>query len=387
MRTRRPALRRWMTVCGAAVAAVLVARATRATAQDPVYAWNIPSPFPRPAVPADNPMSAAKVELGRRLFYDTRLSVNSKQSCATCHRQELAFTDGRARAVGTTGQVHPRGSMSLANVAYSPALTWSNPEMRGLEEQALVPMLGTDPVELGLGGREADLLRTLERDTLYQRLFARAYPGAESLFTITHVVRAIASFERTMISMESPYDRYRYGRDTTAISPAAKRGSVIFFSGQQGACFQCHSGWNFNGELRHERRPDVPASFQNTGLYNLEGALSYPSTNTGIYEITHRPQDMGRFRVPTLRNVAVTAPYMHDGSIATLDEVLDHYAAGGRTITSGPYAGVGRDNPNKSPSVHGFTLTAGDRADLLAFLETLTDSAFLRNPALSNPWK
>ncbi len=355
-------------------------------AQEAEFQWNIPAPFPKPPVPRENPMSVAKVELGRRLFYDKRMSVNGTQSCATCHRQELAFTDGKARAVGATGEIHPRGAMSLANIAYSPALTWANPTLSALEEQALIPMLGESPVEMGLGGREAAFLRQVANDTVYQRLFPKAFP-LERAPSTTNVVRVIAAFERTIVSMRSPYDRYRFGGDTNALSASAKRGETFFFSGQHGACFQCHGGWNFDGDVRYEGKAEVRPAFFNTGLYNLRGDLSYPATNTGLYQFTNMPGDVGRFRPPTLRNIAVTAPYMHDGSIATLGEVLDHYAAGGRTVATGMYAGVGHDNPNKSPIVHGFAMTAGDKQDLLAFLESLTDSAFLHDPALSNPWK
>ncbi len=358
-----------------------------AAAQDAAFEWNIPVPFPKPPVPADNPMSAVKVELGRRLFYDKRMSGTGTQSCASCHRQELAFTDGKARAAGSTGELHPRGSMSLANVAYNPALTWADPRVGSLEDQALIPMFGTDPVELGMNGQEERFLGELRRDTIYQRLFLRAFPGVAAPYSMANVVRAIATFERTIVSMRSPYDRYRYGGDADAISESAKRGETFFFSGQRGSCFQCHGGWNFNGDVRYEGRPDVKASFFNTGLYNVTGEFSYPAPNTGIHHVTHRPEDVGKFRVPTLRNVAVTAPYMHDGSIATLSEVLDHYAAGGRTIASGPYAGIGRDNPNKAPNVHGFSITAAEKQDLIAFLESLTDTTFLRDPALSNPWR
>ncbi len=371
----------------AGIVALSAASALGAQEQASAFQWNIPAPFPKPPVPADNPMSAVKVELGRRLFYDKRMSVTGERSCASCHRQELAFTDGLARAQGATGEQHPRGSMSLANVAYLPALTWANPTLVALEDQALVPMLGTDPVELGLGGREAAFLADLRRDTIYQRLFPRAFSGANDSYTMTNVVKAIAAFERTIISMRSPYDRYRYGGEPNAISASAKRGETFFFSGQRGSCFQCHGGWNFSGEVRYEGRDSVRPAFFNTGLYNIAGPLSYPAPNTGVHHVTNRPEDVGKFRPPTLRNVAVTAPYMHDGSIATLGEVLDHYAAGGRTIASGPYTGVGHDNRNKAPNVHGFPLSAGEKRDLIAFLESLTDTAFLRDPALSNPWK
>lgn len=377
---------RWGLVAslGAAAAALAVASPPP---QDEPFHWDTPAPFPRPPVPTDNPMSAVKVELGRRLFYDRRMSVTGRHSCASCHRQELAFTDGRARAVGATGQVHPRGSMSLANIGYSPGLTWAHPTLDSLEAQALVPMTGTDPVELGLGGREAAFLALVRQDTLYRRLFPASFPRDTQPFTIRRVVQALAAFQRTLVSMRSPYDRYRYGGDTSAISTAAKRGQAIFFSGQRGGCFQCHGGWNMGGAVRHEADRDVPPSFFNNGLYNIAGPTSFPVPNTGLHHETGRAEDVGRFRAPTLRNIAVTAPYMHDGSLATLSDVLDHYAAGGRTIAEGPYAGVGRDNPNKAPSVHGFVMSAVDKADLIAFLETLTDSAFLRNPAFSDPWR
>src|ERR1700733_3803767 len=171
------------------------------------YQWNLPKGFPKPYVPAENPMAEAKVELGRYLFYDTRMSVNGKQSCASCHKQELAFTDGRAVAVGATGESHSRGAMSLVNVAWSAALTWSNPQMRSLEQQALVPMFGEHPVELGL--REGDrFLPMLRSDPQYRALFERAFPGEIDPFTVCNVTKALASFERSTISARSPYDRY-----------------------------------------------------------------------------------------------------------------------------------------------------------------------------------
>jgi cytochrome c peroxidase len=192
------------------------------------FDWNLPKGFPRPAVPPANPMSAEKVELGRYLFYDKRMSVNGKESCGSCHQQELAFTDGRARARGTTGQIHPRSSMSLVNVAYAPLLTWANPALDSLEEQALIPMLGEEPVELGLKGHEQEFLNTLRRDRIYQRLFPPAFPETGDVYRLQNVTKAIAAFERTIISTRSPYDRYRWGGDSSAISDSAKRGEVLF---------------------------------------------------------------------------------------------------------------------------------------------------------------
>jgi cytochrome c peroxidase len=176
------------------------------------YQWVLPKGLPKPHVPANNPMSAAKVELGRYLFYDQRMSVNGTVSCATCHKQELAFTDGRAVAIGATGELHSRGAMSLVNVAYSAVLTWSNPQLRALEDQALVPMFGEHPVELGL--RQGDgFLPKLRSDARYQALFASAFPQSEP-FTIPNVTRALASFERSIVSANPPM---------TAITTAATR--------------------------------------------------------------------------------------------------------------------------------------------------------------------
>jgi len=317
------------------------------------FQWSLPRGFPEPLAPADNPMTAAKVELGRYLFYDTRLSVNGKLSCGTCHKQELAFTDGRAVGVGATGELHSRGAMSLVNVAYGGALTWNNPEMKTLEKQALVPMFGDHPVELGL--REGDgLVPVLRSDPKYQELFARAFPGDADRFTIDHITKAIACFERSIVSARSPWDSYHYAGKDNAISDAAKRGEILFFN-QHLSCFRCHGGFNFSDSVS-ERNPEREIEFRNNGM----------------------PVDGGKFKAPTLRNIALTAPYMHDGSIPTLEGVLDHYAAGG--------AGKGRDNPIKDPLIAGFALSRQERDDLIEFLEALTDDQVIHDARFANPW-
>jgi cytochrome c peroxidase len=349
------------------------------------YGWSLPKGFPKPRVPVDNPMTAAKVELGRHLFYDTRMSVNGEASCASCHKQELAFTDGRLVSVGATGEKHSRSAMSLVNVAYSAVLTWSNPQIKELERQALVPMFGEHPVELGL--REGDgFLSMLRSDPKYRDLFDRAFPETAERFTITNVTKAIASFERSIISARSPWDRYHYGGDDGAISEAAKRGEILFFS-QQLSCFRCHGGFNFSGATVSEGHEIRDPEFHNTGLYNVGGAVGYATPNLGIFEFTKDPKDVGKFKAPTLRNITLTAPYMHDGTIATLDEVLDHYASGGRTVQSGPHAGVGHNNPNKDPLIGGFKMSGKDRNDLIEFLKSLTDEAVLRDHRFANPWR
>ena len=272
--------------------------------------------------------------------------------------------------------------MSLVNVAYARVLTWANPAQTRLETQALVPMFGDHPVELGLDRTDA-WLSALRRDPVYRRLVAAAYPEGAGTLTRERVVAALASFQRAIVSARSPYDAYHFARDESAIPDAAKRGERLFHS-RPLSCFTCHGGIHFSSAMG--RGPTADVEFHNTGLYNLSGALSYPAQNTGVFEVTRQADDVGKFKPPTLRNIAVTAPYMHDGSIATLDEVIDHYAAGGRTIATGPYRGAGRDNPNKSPTVRGFTLTSAQRSDLLAFLRSLTDQPLLEDPRFANPW-
>ncbi len=349
------------------------------------YAWPLPPGFPRPVVPADNPMTPEKIELGRHLFYDRRLSDNGTQSCASCHEQARAFTEPRATSVGSTGQAHPRNSMGLANVAYAATLTWANPLLLTLEQQALVPMFGREPVELGLAGTEDRLFARLRAEPRYAALFPRAFPGGGDAFTVANVARALATFERTLISGRSPYDRQVYGGDPTALSASAVRGAELFNS-ERLECFHCHNGFNLTDSVNYQGRGSFEARFHNTGLYNVGGAGAYPEPNTGVFSITGLASDMGRFRAQSLRNVAVTAPYMHDGSVATLGEAIDHYAAGGRTIASGPNAGVGRESPLRSGFLRGFAVTPEERADLIAFLESLTDQEFLTNPAHADPW-
>ncbi len=168
------------------------------------------------------------------------------------------------------------------------------------------------------------------------------------------------------------------------MSDAAKRGEILFFD-QRLSCFRCHGGFTFGSDTVSERNPEREIEFHNTGLYNLPGAISYPAPNLGIYEYTKLPADMGKFKAPTLRNIAVSGPYMHDGSVPTLEAVLDHYTAGGRTIAMGPHAGVGHDNPNKDALIRGFQLSPKDREDLIAFLKSLMDNAVLHDARFRDP--
>jgi cytochrome c peroxidase len=349
-----------------------------------LFEWELPPGFPVPRVPADNPVTAAKVELGRALFYDERLSGNGNQSCGSCHLQQLAFTDGRAVGIGSTGQAHVRGAMSLANVAYASSFTWANATLASLEDQALVPLFGESPVELGLVGAVQTAFDALRSDPQYEELFALAFPDELEPISLDTVVKAIATFERALVSGRSPYDRYTYDGEKDALSEGARRGMALFFS-ERLECFHCHGGFAFAGSITHVGKAFDETTFHNNGLYNVDGKGGYPADNRGLYEFTGAPLDVGRFKAPTLRNIAKTAPYMHDGSIATLSEVLDHYAAGGRNVLDGPYAGDGRTSPVKSDLVPGFELSASEKADVIEFLESLTDDEFLTDPRYADP--
>ncbi|UCH29097.1 MAG: di-heme enzyme [Myxococcales bacterium] len=355
------------------------------------WVWDLPEGVLPPRVPEDNPMSEAKVELGRFLFYDKRLSANETQSCASCHQQDLAFTDGLTQAKGSTGEIHPRNSMMLANAGYAASLTWANDTLEKLEEQALVPMFGEMPVELGMAGVDEELLRRMRDDDRYPDMFASAFPNEEDPIVLGNITKAIAAFQRQLTSFNSPYDRWTYDRDRTALNESEQRGMALFF-GEKLECFHCHGGFLLSQASDHEQNTFDQKSFMNNGLYNLDEDGSYPTGNQGLYDLSFEPVDKGRFKPPSLRNIAVTAPYMHDGSIATLEEVIDHYARGGRLVPEGTVikgqdvSGDGRDNPNKSAFIKGFELTDQEREDVLAFLRALTDEEFLTNPVNSDPF-
>ena len=345
--------------------------------------WELPAGFPEPALPDGAEMTPERVELGRHLFFDERLSANETQSCGSCHRQELAFTDGLAGSIGSTGEVHRRSSMSLANIAYASTLTWASTSVRTLESQALLPIFSEHPVELGMAGKEDVLLARFADDPVVAGRFESAFMDDPTPVSLGNLASSIAAYQRSLLSGDSPYDRYVQG-DSSALDSTEQRGMELFFA-EDVECFHCHGGFAFSDATRSATTVFDELLFHNTGLYNVDGQGAYPRSDQGLFEQTGKPADMGRFRAPTLRNIAVTAPYMHDGSVATLDEVLDHYAAGGRTTVEGPNAGVGSENPYKSSFVNGFNFSEDDRAALRAFLNALTDEAFLHNPAIGDP--
>ncbi|MCK6393022.1 methanobactin export MATE transporter MbnM [Zoogloea sp.] len=375
-------------VAGAAlVASMLAGLSTEHTLASaaPAWRWNLPAHFKPPRVPADNPMSEEKFQLGRRLFYDTRLSGNGTQACASCHFQHLAFTDGKAVSTGSTGEETARNAPSIANSAWNPTLTWANYSILDLERHMLVPMFGENPVELGIDdSTRAKVLQRFRDDPDYQARFARAFGPGEAQISYAHLIQAISVFQRGVVSASSRYDQYLAGK--LKLSEAEERGRALFFS-EQAQCSTCHSGPTFSDQYADATTTPVRTPYHNTGLYNIDGKGAYPEPNRGILELSGKSEDMGAFRTQSLRNVAVTAPYMHDGSIATLEAVLDHYAAHGRTLASTAHAGDGSRNPFKDPRIDRIRLDSQDKADLIAFLKTLTDEELLTRARYANPFK
>lgn len=344
------------------VAAALCLGSWAGTATPTAWEWRLPAWVPPPAL--DQPLRAAEVELGRHLFHDPRLSRDGSMSCATCHEQARAFTVNRATVPGVDGSPGQKNPMSLVNLAWAPVLTWANPGQRRLEEQALIPLFSDHPVEMGMSGREDALFARLAADPRYPALFAAAYPERDGAITLETLTRALAAFQRAIAGFDSPYDRYRWGGQASAISAAAKRGERLFF-GERLECYHCHGGFLFTDNVTHSRLIAPEIGFHDTGV----------ARTGGIGEHTGNPAQAGAFRTPSLRNVALTAPYMHDGSMPDLGAVIRHYEQGGRAR-----------GPATSPLLAGFRLTPRERADLIAFLDSLTDRGVTSDPRFANPF-
>jgi cytochrome c peroxidase len=340
--------------------------------------------LPPPELPEGARATPAMAELGRHLFFDERLSIDGTYSCASCHDPARAFSDGRAQAIGVHGDELPRNSPGLANVAWLAPLTWANDRLNTLEAQAIVPMLAALPAELGIQDATDEVLARLQADPAMRARIEDAFGSPRRELEVADLVAALAMFERTLISDDAPWDRYLAG-DPAAVDASVVRGAALFAS-EELACAQCHAGPLLTDAAPGDGAEAAPRPFHNTGLYNIGGTGAFPQPNRGVFELTARAEDMGRFRAPSLRNVEVTAPYMHDGSVATLTEVLRFYAAGGRNLTTGPFAGDGRANPFKSELVSRIDLSEQEQADIVEFLKTLTDHEFLSEPRLADPF-
>lgn len=294
----------------------------------------VPEGFPDPVFPEGNELTEARWLLGKKLFFDPVLSRDSSISCASCHLPAFAFSDTTAFSPGVGGAPGVRNSPSLANVAYHPYLLREG-GVPTLEMQILVPIQEHNEFDFNI----LLIAERMQRDSLYRAMSQAAYSREPDHYVIT---RAIACFERTLLSGDSAFDR-------DDLSPAAERGRQLFF-GEKTQCSQCHGGFNF-----------THYAFENNGLYE-------EYADPGRFRLTGKEEDRALFKVPSLRNVALTAPYMHDGSLRSLEEVVAHYNGGGAA------------HPNKSPLIKPLGLSEQERDDLVAFLQSLTDEAFVNNP-------
>jgi cytochrome c peroxidase len=310
------------------------------------YSLEVPEGFPLPFIPEDNALTYERIALGKKLFYDPILSLDSSRSCASCHLPALAFSDSVAFSLGIENRLGTRNSPTLANVAYQKALLREG-GIPTLEMQVLVPIQEHNEFDFNILVAGERMLA----DPEYVEMSMASYDREPDPYVIT---RAISAFERTMISGESPFDLFYFQGKNSALSASQKRGWELFQSDRLN-CSKCHEGFLFTSQ-----------GFANNGLYD-----DYP--DPGRLRLTGEESDRAVFKIPTLRNIALTAPYMHDGSLPNLQSVLAHYETGGR-----PHV-------NKSVLVKPFSLTEQERADLLEFLQSLTDEAFLNNPAYAAP--
>lgn len=364
-----------MTTLPTRAVSLLLALGAGCVDQQPLT-FDLPEGIPGPVVPEANPLTEARFQLGRRLFFDRALSGDGSIACADCHLRKHAFADPRPRSEGAHGDPTLRNSPGLQNAGYYATFSWAAPAISTIEQFLLLPMFGEDPIEMGITGKEQDVLDRLSSDPVTVRGFRQAF-GEEP--TLDGARDALAGFVRGMVSFDSPYDRYTLRGERDAMTESELRGMDLFFS-EKFECHHCHGGLHLSRSLNHERSAFANIAFDNTGLYE-----TYPGEDPGIYSTTGQEVDKGRFRPPSLRNVALTAPYMHDGSVQTLEEVLAIYAAGGRVLTEGPHAGDGRTHPSKSQFVIGFDASEAELSDLLAFLRALTDVSFLDDNRFSNP--
>ncbi|WP_199611671.1 cytochrome-c peroxidase [Flocculibacter collagenilyticus] len=289
--------------------------------------------------PDDEPHEEREIELGKMLFFETRLSKNQNQSCATCHNPELGFSDGLANGIGTAGDTLHRNSPHIYNLAWGTTFFWDG-RSSTLEDQALGPLVSDVEMQM----TPVDALDRLKAIPFYNKEFKAIYDDG---LTFENIGRAMAAFERTFISDDSAFDKFVAGNDD-ALSPSATRGLNLFVG--KANCVSCHDGVNFTDD-----------SFHNIGIAN--GDL-------GRYEFDKQPQFKGAFKTPGLRNIIFSAPYMHDGSLGTLEEVIEHYNKGAVGIA------------DVSPLIKPLGLTAQEKADLVAFMAALTDPVIIERPTL-----
>ena len=341
-----------------------------------LWAAENPLGLPPVPIPSDNPQTPEKIALGKLLFEDKRFSADGTVSCATCHDPQKVFTDGLPTSEGIKKLKGTRNAPTVVNAAYYDSQFWDG-RRSSLEEQSKDPLI--NPIEHGLPSH-GPILETIRKDESYTSQFRNVFGVAPQQITIDHVAKAIASFERTLISGDSPFDRYLYGGDKTALSESAIRGLEIYRT--KARCQDCHSIGQTNATFTDNKFHNLGVGFKRLGSRAVQIANTFRKakqegkdidkavlgdqeiSELGRFVVTLRPSDIGAFKTPTLRNIAVTAPYMHDGSIQTLEEMIELYNKGGE------------NNPFLDSGIRPLNLTDQEKADLLAFIKSLTSLQF-----------
>jgi cytochrome c peroxidase len=337
-----------------------------------------PLGLPPVPIPADNPQSEAKIQLGDRLFHDIRFSADGKVACSTCHEGSKAFTDGRRVSQGFKGLTGTRNAPTVVNAAYLSTLFWDGrePDLEGQSKQPPV-----NPVEGGLPNHEP-LLEVIRKDSGYVKAFKTVFGVEARDISMDHVAKAIASFERTLVAGDSPFDRYRYGGDTEALDAAQIRGLEVFIG--QGRCVSCHRIEETQALFMDNRFHNIGVGFKRIRgkeaqtaeafLASKRAGVSVDETvltsenmsELGRFAVTENLTQIGAFKTSTLRNIDLTAPYMHDGSLKTLEDVVEFYDNGGREKETDPLSAF------LSGGIRPLELSDQQEEDLVAFLKALT---------------
>lgn len=369
---------------GLVLAVCSVAGVASAAADPPLGLRPVP-------IPADNPQTPQKIALGNRLYHEARFSADGTVSCATCHEEDKAFTDGKPVSTGVHGQHGTRNAPTVVNAAYMEHLFWDGrePDLEGQSKQPPV-----NPVEGGLPSHQP-MLEVVRNDPSYVDAFREVFGVEPDQITIDHIAKAIASFERTIVAGDSPFDRWHFGGDEDAVSDAAKRGFTVFTG--QGRCVSCHQIEQDQALFTDNRFHNIGVGFKNIQgreeeiaqkfiQAKAEGAdvdktvLSDPdASELGRFAVTENINQIAAFKTPTLRNIDLTAPYMHDGSQKTLEDMVNFYNNGGRVHADDPVS------PFLSGGIRPLNLTDQQKADLVAFLKTLTSPTIAAQASAAQP--
>ncbi len=323
-----------------------------------------------------------KMILGHHLFFERKLSFNHSKSCASCHSPELAFTDGYRRSVASNGENLSHNAPSLFNISGNNFFDWDNSFVNSLKKQIQRPLYSKHPLELGLDLDTLALFSFFERDSLYSSLFVNAFQDENRKYTTAHVEESIIEYVKNLVSQNSKYDKYSKGQKTI-LTKSEMDGMILFFSAKL-KCSRCHTPPLFT---KTNLSINTDTVYANIGMYNINNKNEYPSDDKGLAKRSKKNSDDGKFKIPSLRNVMLTAPYMHDGSMTTIQEVIDMYAAGGRNIKSGFQKGDGRTHLNKHPFISGFAISDVEKKELISFLSALTDTSYLKNSLFLNPFR